>query len=361
MASITNRLTIILLALCATQGRAAAQQSTSTRSDTPQRRFAADSFWTVAWTRGYDREEDLFIEPRIIAFTRGAVITVDLGTREVLALHPASGRTLLHMTARVGSGPGEIRRPHIIIPVPLGFAVADIGNARLSAFDLKGTLLWDTPLPEPMVGGLCAQSASRIAIKRYSSDHVEIRDTSGALLSVRSVSWGKHSQETLSQGVQVAGPSRKGHCAIIREFGSQFALLHPSGSLRTFKYIEQLPEPNVESSSKVLEKSASGTVRQYSHSTTSKQSGINAMIRGDTLIVRFGGESARRLRLLDYYSMIDGRYLHSRVLPGGFVSITIAPDGMFYGTEIGAEHSGLVALRPSKVPSPPSPPAPPQK
>jgi hypothetical protein len=253
------------------------------------------------------------------------------------------------MPARAGSGPGEFKRPYGVIPVQGGFAIADQGNARLSAFDLRGKLLWDTPLPEPMVGGLCAQTARRLVIKRYSSDHVEIRDTSGSLYSVSRVPWGKNARESLSQGVQVVGPSSRGHCAIIREFGGQFALLSPQGVLKSYPYIEQLPEPEVVSSSKVLEKNESGTIRQQTNSTASRQSGMRAMIRADTLIVQFGGESRQRLRLLDYYSLLDGRYIHTRVLPGGFVALTIAADGTFIGTEIGGDSSGLLAMRPSRA------------
>jgi hypothetical protein len=329
---------------------ALAAQSTGTPTERVLvRKFTADSFWTFTWTRGYDREEDLFIEPRIITHAAGAVVVVDLGSREVLAFDPATGKSLLRMPARMGSGPGEFKRPYNVIPVHNGFAIADQGNARLSAFDLRGALLWDSPLPEPMVGGLCVQSARRIVMKRYNSDRVEARDTSGALIATSKVPWGKNSRESLSQGVQVVGPGPNGHCAILREFGGQFALVSPTGSMKTFSYVEQLPEPKVVSSSQVLEKNESGTIRQQTNSTTSRQSGLRGMIRRDTLIVQFGGESTQRLRLLDYYSLLDGRYIHSRVLPGGFVALTIAPDGTFLGTEIGGDNSGLLAMRPSRV------------
>ena len=74
---------------------------------------------------------------------------------------------------------------------------------------------------------------------------------------------------------------------------------------------------------------------------------------GDTLIVAAGATKRDPLRLLDYYLISTGRYLHSRRLPSVLTALSVGTDGTFYAASIDAEVSWVVAFTPSRTPPQP--------
>lgn len=310
------------------------------------RTFAPDSFWVSIWTRGYTREPDLLVEPRGLAVTSGAVVVLDHGTREALSFDTRTGATRARLVARQGSGPGEFRRPFAVVAVPGGFAVSDQGNSRLSAFSPSGRLMWDMPLPDPTIDAICVDQHMRVMF-HTSARSVESRDTTGRLLGTRQFPWTTNTNESLTENVIASAPTRTGTCVMARAFGNQWAVVPSSGPIRAFPYVEPMPAPRVTVAEQKIGDKDGKSVIQGLQKTESSAMALDAMIYGDTLIVRFAGNTAARIRLLDYYHIPTGRYLYSRKLQSPFVAMTIGPDGTFYGAHIRSEDAGVIAFRPS--------------
>lgn len=314
------------------------------------RKFAPDSFWVSVWTRGYTREPDLLVEPRGMAITPGALVVLDEGTREVLSFDLRTGATRARLVARRGSGPGEFRRPFAVVTVPGGFAVSDQGNSRLSAFTSSGRLMWDMHLPNPVIEAICVDQQMRVVFHTKGRT-VESRDTTGRLRATRQLPWTTSPNESLTDAVVVSGPTQAGSCVMARAFGSQWAVVPSVGRIRAHPFIEPGRAPRVATAKRDLGQVDDAPVTERLEKTESTTMAQNAMVYGDTLIVRFGGNTAARIRLLDYYHIPTGRYLYSRKLQSPFVTMTIGPDGTFYGAHIRNEDAGVIAFRPSATKS----------
>jgi hypothetical protein len=339
------------IALAALAGSAAAQPGPP-----DARRFAADSFWVVTWARGFDKEPDLVIEPRELVISGGAVIVLDAGTREVLVLDRRTGRTLKRIEPR-GSGPGEFRRPTSLTTLHNGFGLLDQATQRFSALNLDGRLLWDIPAPS-LSGVACAHSTTAITWKLSGSRNaLQVIDTSGRRRATRSLPWQHSDKEQMTTAAVAAGPTSRGECVFARVFGPDFVILNPTGRQTQHRYIEAIPEPVIEVKRRTVEKSGGSSVVQETQSVKGNSSAMKSVVVGDTLIIQFAGLTSHKYRLLDYYLLPSGQYLHSRRLFAPVTGFTAAPDGSIIVTQIGELNSGISALRPSRT-APPARPAP---
>ncbi len=319
--------------------------SNNSRQPKPQR-VIDSSEWDILWVRGFEKEEDLLYSPRSISFHNNEVYVTDQGTREILVLDAATGATVRKIVANNGRGPGEIRRPSF---VAVGFntlAVADLGNGRITALDNSLKLLWDYPIN--FTTGICMHSPTLMAILSPDYSFMEVRDTTGAVKSTRRFPWTGDSTNVLTSGVHISGPTRKGECVLARAYGNQFAVVPLSGAIRTYSYIEHMPEPVVNVTSQTLEKTRKSEVTRNFYSTDSKQSATAVVVAGDTVIVKFAGETAHKMRVLDYYLATNGTYLFSRLLRYPTISIGASPDGTIYAAEIAESIAGIVAFRPKQ-------------
>ncbi len=324
------------------------------------RTFAADSFWVRKWFRGGSKEEDLLTEPRQIITTRGTVVVLDERTREVLGFDAGTGRNRLLLKAS-GEGPGEFRQPRWIGPTQSGFVVLDIATARLTAFDSLGGMQWDAPMKSgTVIEGVCVLRSGQLWSKVGGAIGSLIRsDTTSRILARVSLDARADSNAGFGWSGFVAGPDAADNCVIARRYGTEWFVVAPSGIVARHSYIERMTEPAVDVIVKPGKKDGKLQNFQVTQKVESNASAADAMLRGDTLIVRAGGATRDKFALLDYYSVSTGRYLHSRRLPFIPNALTVGADGVFYATSIANESAAVLAL--TTTATKPVPKAPPRK
>ena len=342
---------------CAALAVAADAMQAQSTSQPGTRRFVADSFWVRQWMRGGSKEPDLFTQPRHVVSSAGMATVLDVGTREVFAFDLVTGKSRFTLAAK-GAGPGEFQRPARIAATPTGFLVLDHGTSRLTAFDGAGRAQWDTPL-KTAVGteGICVRENLQILTKTEGAVNALLMlDTAGKAVGRYSLDASANPTASLEWSGTVAGPDARGNCIVARRYGSEWFVVSPAGDVRRYVYVVRARAPRVDMKEKVTGTvKISPTIEEDTNERFQKietdVSIYDAMVRADTLIVRASGPGTDEMRLLDYYHIPSGRYLHSRRLPGLTNGVTIGADGQFLAIIMGDETSALYALRTSNQPA----------
>lgn len=318
-----------------------------------RRVWAADSFWTRTWVRGGTSEAELLVEPRHLAVAGANIVVLDMGTREVLGFSLANGRTVFHHRA-TGEGPGEFRRPGLLAPSPDGFLLLDHATSRLSRFDSNGRYRASTPVSNGFaVESVCANDSGTILLKLMGArDALHTLLPDGKRVDVRSLPWpGRGAESILSSGV-LAGAGASAMCALLPRYGSEWLVVPRSGASAVHRYVRAHRGAEVRTSEQVLERSIGGKRVEQTQLVDGEPAIVEAFAVGDTVIVRDGGDRAAGYRILDYYLLPSGRYLHSRRIPPGFTRLAAAGGGTFVGAHLGEELSSLVALSATAAPPP---------
>ncbi len=331
-----------------------AQRATFSRSKVPPtaRRFLADSFWVRLWRRGGKDEPELFVEPRHLTTFGNLVAVLDLGTREVIAFDRDSGRTQFTMTAR-GEGPGEFKRPALLVSDGASFGVIDHATSRLSMYDTRGTMHWDAPLPDAVnVESACLLSHARVLMK-FSGIEKGIRlvDSTGRTIAQRPLAGydRDHPPPSFATSARLSGPLAGDRCALVPSYGRTWYSINAVGTMMAHPYIEPGAEAVVRVATNTLDKNWRSEVRRETQTSTVSPIARGALHIGDTLIVQAGATHRTPYRLLDYYLMPGGRYLYSRLLPVAFAALAVGANGTFYGAAIDDEVSWIVAFRPTRM------------
>lgn len=324
-----------------------------------KRTFAADSFWVREWVRGNSKEPDLLTEPRHVVAAHGIVVVLDDGTREITAFDARTGQSRFNLQAK-GEGPGEFRRPLLIAATQSGFAVVDQATSRVTAFDSLGRLQWNAPLLDAVSSnGICVLRRGLLISKTSGAiGSILLSDTTGRLLSRRTLDERGRKADDLAWSTHVTGPDASDNCVFARQYGANWYVVSPSGPLAMHTYIEAGSEPAVNTKQAKKGKVSGKQIVEVTHTTDADPIASNAMLLGDTLIVRATGSGRNQYRLLDYYVISSGAYLYSRRLPLAPNAVTVGPNGTFYALGIGEESAGIWALKPSLKRPPPPPPAP---
>lgn len=331
-----------------------AQRTPLNRSKVPpdQRRFQADSFWVRQWRRGGKDEPELFVEPRHLTTFGNLVAVLDLGTREVIAFDRDSGRTQFTMSAR-GEGPGEFKRPALLVSDGTSFGVIDHATSRLSMYDTRGTMHWDAPLPDAAsVESACLLSDARVLMKVAGIEKaIRLVDSTGRTIAQRTLDGydRDHPPPAFAASARLSGPLAGDRCALVPSFGRTWYTINAEGTMGAHPYIEPGAEAVVRVATNTLDKSWRSEVRRETQTSAVSPIARGALHIGDTLIVQAGATHRTPYRLLDYYLMPGGRYLYSRLLPIAFVALAVGANGTFYGAAIDDEVSWIVAFRPTRV------------
>ena len=335
-------------------------------SPRPKRVWAHDSLWTRAWTTGADSHNDRFVEPRQLSITGNLLMVLDMGTREVTGLDVTSGRERFVMKAR-GRGPGEFQRPALLTSTPTGFAILDHATARLTAFRENGAVQWDAVVPAVFsVDGVCIIDEKQFFLKypRGDSSFVQF-DTSGRRLATQHIPWQQPFNEPpgFAFSASTRAAATRNTCVISPRFGGEWATIDTKRGARTFPLVSAGPPPKMQYSEKVLDRSLKTVTIEGLQQSDTPHATRGLIVRGDTAIVNAGNAKESEGRVLDYYLLETGRYIHSRMLPTSFAALAISEDGTFFGAVIGPHAQGIIALRPANTPAPrPRPaPAPPPK
>ncbi len=316
------------------------------------RSFASDSIWRRVFSVGTEKGSETFVEPRQLVISAGVVVVLDLGTREVRGFDAKSGvpRFVLKAT---GSGPGEFKRPSMLIRTPWGFAVLDQSTARLTGYRVNGKMHWDIVLPDMFrVSDACVDSAGRVSLAYERADSsIVTMDTAGRRLGTTQVNWlpSRTNVESFAHRAFLSSVDRSGACALVRYFGGDWALvdpIHRTASLHPL--IERGEEPIVKVTERIRERTLTSVIVEAPQTSESRPIVRGIAMLADT-VVTFGAETKQNaLRLIDYYDR-NGRYLHSRRLPILLNALAVGDDGTFYGTMISENTQALVAFRPERL------------
>ncbi|MCC6244426.1 MAG: hypothetical protein IT353_16405 [Gemmatimonadaceae bacterium] len=349
---------VMLAAPWSSNGQSTSIKTSGTASP-PTRRFAADSFWVRQWERGGANEDDLLIEPRATKVSGDLVVVLDLGTREVIGFDANTGQTRFVKAAR-GTGPGEFKRPHELLRSASGFGVLDAETARISVFSTNGALLWDATVPgAAFAEALCAPNASRVLVKRSGKvDALLLVDSTGKQLATYTLPVNVSEGASFAASAKLAGPTSSG-CIVVPLFGRSWFALGAKGFI-AYPLIDPGPEPTIKAKDKVLARDGRDkTISRVEMVSESPVSHV-AMVRGDTLIIKATPTKPPLVDVFDYYLLPSGRYVHSRRAFGGGSSMDVGSNGVFYATIITRNDSRLVAMKPSRTPTPTAPSAAPK-
>ena len=322
----------------------------------PPRRLPTDSEWRTAWQALSDSLDDRFVEVRQLIMAGPVAVALDMGTREVNGIDPATGAERFVLTAR-GLGPGEFSRPRHLVTTPDGFAVWDAAASRLTAFAPNGAPLWNTTLTiGTSFSGLCVTSGRLIHVitNRHDSSVVTF-NAAGRLVATRSIRWATLPPKLPSYAYvgTVSGNAAGTHCAFAPRFGGEWAVIPATGPIRIAPLIAPGPPPEVQSREVSREKSLRGpTVIITREESTTPPASAHLAWRGDTVFILAAQPAHSPQKILDAYDSRTGAYLHSRLLPTVALNIALSPSGLMLVATMGDEVSGLYAL--STFPSPSS-------
>lgn len=313
------------------------------------RRFAPDTGWTRTWVLGSDTTTDLFIEPRHVAVSGDVVAILDDGSREVQAFDTRTGAKRFKLLP-LGQGPGEFKRPSQLAGTPTGFAVLDGDNARLTAYDRQGKLEWDVVLDDlATIGGVCVRPGPGISVfhQRLANNIVDY-DTTGRRTAVRTMKWLPASDTTSSFSfiAYLSNTNTSGSCVVAPVFHAQWSVINATGAVRAFDYKEPGAAAAIKTQEVLLGRTATQVAIQTTSGSNSPHAARGALIIGDTAIIATAHTKEYRYRILDYHKLSTGEYLHSRLLPAIFNSLTVGDDGTFYGTIIADSRQLLIAMKP---------------
>lgn len=329
---------------------------TSPTKTAQTRVFAPDSVWEFVWIVGKDKTSGVFAEPRQIVANQEEVIVLDGATREVRVLDVATGRIQLTKPA-TGVGPGEFKRPALLVQSPEGFAVLDHASGRLSNFSLDGKLLWDFSVPGAYeLAGICIPSGNAIVVQ-YNRlvDNVVHFDTAGRSLATTSIPWTNVKREVTLVGLTgyMSNAVRPSGCAFAPLYGSEWVYQPADSSTppTVHSFVEPGDEPVLETSERILAKDGKHVDIELAQRVNAPVVAQGVQAIHDTVVINAWTTKQFPRRILDYHHLPSGRYLYSRVLPFAVNGFAIAPDGTFIVSHIGETDQIVMAMRPVARPN----------
>ena len=271
------------------------------------------SSWAPAWTAGGTSADTFLLQPLALTADEEHVYVLDRGGSRVVALRAVDG-SVAWLAGREGSGPGELERPQGITRSPRGeVVVSDAGNGRLTVLGTDGrfrrTIALSTP---PYFDNLCALAGGSMLVRSIGPvDPVFRVDTTGAAFGTPSLPWkdlnGLHGA-IARQGWLVNVPGT-GDCVFALRLGRGFTRYSAGRFGPAHPYVEGYDVPATE-----VQRGSRGEFKGESV-TGLVEAARGIGVSGTELMVAFWGRSERQGRVLDYYDLRSGAYLHSEPLP----------------------------------------------
>lgn len=263
----------------------------------------------VLWSRAGDIADTVLLQPGSMIADGNALWVIDYSPPRAVALDVANGITK-RVVGKFGRGPGEWVGPLQFAGRRGGeIGVFDPGTRRISWMSTRGAGLRQESLTGvPSVTHVCAPSDEiRLAAVLARGNSTQLARASGTptpSVITRELPWlSLRSVPAIASQVFVR-PLGDG-CAVFPLYGSGVARYAAAGSLNdTVHLVEQVPLAKVEE-----RQVAQG--RSFSIASGSIHGVIDAARFGQYLVVAFGGRSAQRERLLDFYDWATRRYVGS--------------------------------------------------
>ena len=283
-----------------------------------------DSLWSIGGTAA----DTLLLNPYWLSAGADGVTLWDGGRNAVIRVS-AEGE-LLWTFGRQGGGPGEFRTVRGIAQLPDGgAAVVDNVNERLTIIDRDGRLAGETNL-----SGLAPESVASlhdgdlVVLTRSDDPAFLVSDETGVV--VDSMGFPSRPYRDLSPMARQGRIVGAGAGWVFGfTVGNGWWRMGGDRAAEGFPYAEHADFPGIETT--VREAVVDGrTVTTRSTRTSERVStAMNFGARGDTVFFHYYGESNARGYLLDLFSLADGSYLGSVMLPAWARSLAIGPDALY--------------------------------
>lgn len=283
-----------------------------------------DSLWSIGGT-----EADTFLlNPYWLSAGPEGVTLWDEGRNAVIRIS-AEGE-LLWTFGREGGGPGEFRTVRGIAQLPDGgAAVVDNVNERLTIIDGEGRLAGETNL-----SGLAPESVaslydgSLVVLTRLAEPAFLISDENGVV--VDSMGFPSRPYRDLSPMARQGKVIGAGAGWVFGfTVGNGWWRIGGNRDAEGFPYAEHADFPGIETTVSEAVVDGQRVTTRSTRTTERVTTAMNFGARGDTVFVHYYGESNVRGYLLDLFSLADGSYLGSVLLPARARSLTIGPDAVY--------------------------------
>lgn len=318
--------------------------------DVPGRRLASAA-WDTVFTAGGSARDTVFAEVTRIAADGDGVSVVDGYARRVLRFGRDGSRRWEF--GRRGGGPDEFRHPRDLAVDARGRTwVLDVANARVTVLDAAGRPAFRIPLDrlERRAEALAPLPADRAALFVFDPEAPFVlvgRD--GEPEARLPFPWpGLDGMSALATQMKLASGGAEGVWAAAFTFGDGLQLFDARGETGARGWLpEAVPFPGVE-----VRTSASGVgrSRRVTRMQRPRSGAVSVAMSDERLYVLFGGVGSRANRWVDSYSLDDGGYAGSYLLPRP-VSAIAHGGGVIYGA-YADPYPALGAWRPRGAPAP---------
>ncbi|MFL5542930.1 MAG: hypothetical protein ACJ8J0_28385 [Longimicrobiaceae bacterium] len=297
--------------------------------------------WTTTFKVGGTAEDTVLQSALQPAAGPDGVSVIDHFARRVEHFD-AAGR-LAWTYGREGQGPDEFTNPRDLKVDADGRAwVMDPGNARLTVLGRDGKAVLRVPLNQvgktplgiiPLPG-----NEAYVLVPDPKEPLVRIA-ADGRVLERRSFPWKRYGEFDFlaTQSITAAEP-RSGRWAAAFQVGDGFFTFNgrePSGGRHRFVEAVTFPQ--------VVQQHANGhTITRTAHRPTF--AAMSVTTSPERLYVLFAGASGNANRIVDSYSLADGRYLESYLLASEVKSIAWSNGGLYVVQNL--PFPALLALRP---------------
>lgn len=270
---------------------------------------------SLVWSRRGTIDDTLLLQPGRMFATEALLWVVDYSPPRLVQFDATDGRVLKSI-GREGRGPGEWVGPLSFVGVRGdSVGVFDVGSRRLAwtspTHRVKSEAVSTLALAQLACvsgsDGLLAASVGRVGANVVT----RVIRTAGAtnrVVSNSTLPWPSLRNLTPAASQVTIAPTASG-CIMGPMYGSSVARFDREGAfVDTISMIESIPLPIIESERR-------GRGFAVSVAERSVRGVISLTRFGQYLVVAFGGRSAHRDRLLDFYDWESGRYSGSLLSP----------------------------------------------
>lgn len=290
---------------------------------------AARTHIQVSWNRelhiGGERDDTTLVSPMRLSANRDGVYLIDYYPRRI-ARYGHDGRLSWHF-GRMGGGPDEFRDPRDLKLDRNGRVwVMDPANARVSVLRPDGGMERRISLaaldatPMELVPG--SDGGAILVSDGRTGGPLARVDSAGRVLRREAFPWaGFPRMEYLASQVITASSPATGEWSMAFRLGDGF-FSYTGARARRGWFVEHVPFPEV-----VVTRSGNTTTREHRGRPTS--AAISLTMSPSTLYVLFGGTTRERGRLVDTYSLADGKYGGTYLLPRRVTEIAWHDGGLY--------------------------------
>ena len=283
-----------------------------------------DSLWSI----GGAAADTLLLNPYWLSAGAEGVTLWDGGRNAVIRIS-AEGEVLWTF-GREGGGPGEFRTVRGIAQLPGGrAAVVDNVNERLTIIDRDGRLASETNLsgiaPESVAS---LNDGSLVMLTRLDDPAFLLSDENGTVVDSMDFPSPAYPALTLiaRQG-RVVGAGEE--WAFGFTVGNGWWRMGGNRAAEGFPYAEHADFPGLVTT--VREAVVDGRVATVRSTQAAERvsTALDFGVRGDTLFVHYYGETEYRGYLLDLFSLAEGSYFGSVLLPERARYVAMGPDAIY--------------------------------